>query len=88
MAQLGGWHNWRMAQLGHASFGLFQKLAEEIDFGYYEAGSLEVCATEYFLKEAIQEADLLQTFGFEYRKLFTHQNRRLLAIQHQNLRTG
>jgi D-amino-acid dehydrogenase len=60
-----------LCRLGSASSLLFAQLAEELDLGchsqehYQNQGRLEICRTETSLRAVCQEAELLQTCGFE-----------------------
>ena len=58
-----------LCRLGRASVELFDQLADEFDFRYRKPGRLEICRTQKALQDIRHEADLLQSFGFDYHTL-------------------
>lgn len=58
-----------LCQLGEASSRLFDELAGEVGFAYEKPGRLEVCRGERSFHAACEEADLLESFGFQARRL-------------------
>lgn len=58
-----------LAELGHASFALFEDLKDRIEFGYNCTGRLEVCREASTLAVVKHEAEMLEEFGYTWREV-------------------
>lgn len=58
-----------LCELGAASIEQYRQLRDEIGFRFQDEGRLEVCSGKKSFENAVQEAELLRSFGFQHQQL-------------------